>query len=56
MHIPEASISSSAPPSWVPAPTSAVIADPEAIPEASHFLQEDQGELLGIRIADWLAG
>ena len=24
--------------------------------DASHFLQEDQGELLGIRIADWLAG
>ncbi len=30
--------------------------DPEVIAEASHFLQEDQGELLGIRIADWLAG
>ena len=29
--------------------------EPEIIPEASHFLQEDQGELLGRRIADWLA-
>jgi haloalkane dehalogenase len=28
--------------------------EPELIPEASHFLQEDQGELLGRRIADWL--
>ncbi len=27
---------------------------PEIIPEASHFLQEDQGELIGRRIADWL--
>ena len=25
------------------------------IPEASHFLQEDQGELIGRHIADWLA-
>jgi haloalkane dehalogenase len=24
------------------------------IPDASHFLQEDQGELVGTRIADWL--
>ena len=29
--------------------------EPEAIPDASHFLQEDQGELIGRRIADWLA-
>ena len=29
--------------------------EPEVIPEASHFLQEDQGELIGRRIADWLA-
>lgn len=28
--------------------------EPEVIPEASHFLQEDQGELVGRRIADWL--
>jgi haloalkane dehalogenase len=28
---------------------------PEVIPDASHFLQEDQGELIGRRIADWLA-
>ena len=27
---------------------------PEVVPNASHFLQEDQGELLGRRIADWL--
>ena len=27
---------------------------PELIPGASHFLQEDQGELIGRRIADWL--
>jgi haloalkane dehalogenase len=27
---------------------------PEVIPDASHFLQEDQGELIGRRIADWL--
>lgn len=38
MHIPEASISSSAPPSWVPAPTSAVIADPEAIPGVTQVI------------------
>ncbi len=25
------------------------------IPDASHFLQEDQGELIGRHIADWLA-
>ncbi len=30
--------------------------DPEPIPDASHFLQEDQGDLIGRRIADWLAG
>jgi haloalkane dehalogenase len=29
-------------------------APPELIPGASHFLQEDQGELIGQRIADWL--
>lgn len=29
--------------------------EPEPIPEASHFLQEDQGELIGRRIAEWLA-
>ena len=28
---------------------------PEVIPGASHFLQEDQGELIGQRIAEWLA-
>ena len=28
--------------------------EPEVIPDASHFLQEDQGELIGRRIADWL--
>ncbi len=27
---------------------------PEPVPDASHFLQEDQGELIGRRIADWL--
>src|SRR3954447_20002683 len=27
----------------------------EVVPEASHFLQEDQGELIGQRIAAWLA-
>jgi haloalkane dehalogenase len=26
----------------------------EVIPDASHFLQEDQGELIGRRIAAWL--
>jgi haloalkane dehalogenase len=30
--------------------------EPEVIAEASHFLQEDQGELIGRRIAGWLAG
>jgi haloalkane dehalogenase len=30
------------------------VAPPELVPGASHFLQEDQGELLGRRIADWL--
>ena len=29
---------------------------PQAIPGAGHFLQEDQGELVGERIADWLGG
>jgi haloalkane dehalogenase len=29
-------------------------APPEIIPGASHFLQEDQGELIGRRIAEWL--
>jgi haloalkane dehalogenase len=28
---------------------------PEQIPDAGHFLQEDQGELIGRRIAEWLA-
>jgi haloalkane dehalogenase len=28
--------------------------DPELVPDASHFLQEDQGELIGARIAEWL--
>jgi haloalkane dehalogenase len=28
--------------------------EPEVIPNASHFLQEDQGELIGRRIAEWL--
>jgi haloalkane dehalogenase len=27
---------------------------PEVVPEAGHFLQEDQGEMIGERIADWL--
>jgi pimeloyl-ACP methyl ester carboxylesterase len=26
-----------------------------AIPDASHFLQEDQGPLIGRLIADWLS-
>jgi haloalkane dehalogenase len=29
--------------------------EPELIPDASHFLQEDQGEMIGERIAAWLA-
>jgi haloalkane dehalogenase len=29
--------------------------EPEVIADASHFLQEDQGELIGRRIADWLS-
>ena len=29
---------------------------PEVIPDASHFLQEDQGPLIGDRIAEWLSG
>ncbi len=28
--------------------------EPETIADASHFLQEDQGELIGRRIAEWL--
>jgi haloalkane dehalogenase len=28
---------------------------PEPVADAGHFLQEDQGELVGERIADWLA-
>jgi haloalkane dehalogenase len=27
---------------------------PRAIPDASHFLQEDQGPLIGSLIAEWL--
>jgi haloalkane dehalogenase len=30
--------------------------EPEVIAEASHFLQEDQGEVIGGRIAGWLRG
>lgn len=30
--------------------------EPEVIENASHFLQEDQGDLIGQRIAQWLAG
>ncbi len=29
--------------------------EPEVIENASHFLQEDQGDVIGRRIADWLA-
>ncbi|MEA2313895.1 MAG: haloalkane dehalogenase [Solirubrobacteraceae bacterium] len=29
---------------------------PRTVPDASHFLQEDQGPLIGSLIADWLAG
>ena len=28
--------------------------EPEVIEGASHFLQEDQGALIGARIAEWL--
>ena len=28
---------------------------PRPVPEAGHFLQEDQGPLIGETIADWLA-
>jgi pimeloyl-ACP methyl ester carboxylesterase len=28
---------------------------PEAVEDAGHFLQEDAGEEVGRRIADWLA-
>jgi haloalkane dehalogenase len=28
--------------------------EPEKIPDASHFLQEDQGRMIGERIRDWL--
>ena len=27
---------------------------PRTVPDASHFLQEDQGPLIGRLIADWL--
>jgi len=30
------------------------IAPPEVVPDAGHFLQEDRGELIGRRIAEWL--
>jgi haloalkane dehalogenase len=30
-------------------------AEPESIPDASHFLQEDRGETIGRRITEWLA-
>jgi haloalkane dehalogenase len=30
--------------------------EPEILPQASHFLQEDQGEAIGRRIAAWLRG
>jgi len=30
------------------------VAPPRPVPEAGHFLQEDQGELIGSLIADWL--
>ena len=29
---------------------------PRTIPDASHFLQEDQGPLIGRLIAEWLTG
>ena len=29
--------------------------EPEVITDASHFLQEDQGEKIGARIVSWLA-
>ena len=29
---------------------------PQPVPDAGHFLQEDQGPLLGELIADWLGG
>jgi haloalkane dehalogenase len=29
--------------------------EPELIPDASHFLQEDQGAMIGARIAQWLS-
>jgi haloalkane dehalogenase len=32
------------------------VAAPRPVSEAGHFLQEDQGELLGALIADWLGG
>jgi haloalkane dehalogenase len=28
--------------------------EPEVIPDAAHFLQEDQGEMIGRRVAEWL--
>ena len=45
----------------IPPKTGSVLAErtgwpePEIIPEASHFLQEDQGAMIGGRIAGWLA-
>src|SRR3712207_2361287 len=30
--------------------------EPEVVPDASHFLQEDAGARIGARIADWLRG
>jgi haloalkane dehalogenase len=27
---------------------------PDPVPDAGHFLQEDAGDLIGSRIADWL--
>ena len=30
--------------------------EPETIEDTSHFLQEDAGEAIGRRIADWLTG
>jgi haloalkane dehalogenase len=44
----------------IPPETGRILADrtgwpePEIVPDASHFLQEDQGELIGKRIASWL--
>ena len=44
----------------IPLKTGAAVAErlglpaPETIPDASHFLQEDQGRMIGERIARWL--